>query len=71
MSLAAIGYHYGTKEALLNAAVKQALEEWGTGLAAFSSRSADGSSGERFEAGLDRAIRPSPTTVHSGASSSS
>jgi AcrR family transcriptional regulator len=29
VSLAAIGYHYGTKEALLNTALLQALEEWG------------------------------------------
>jgi AcrR family transcriptional regulator len=29
VSLAAIGYHFGSKEALLNAALLQALEEWG------------------------------------------
>ncbi|WP_221353567.1 TetR/AcrR family transcriptional regulator [Streptomyces beigongshangae] len=27
-NLASIGYHYGTKEALLNAAIIEALEEW-------------------------------------------
>ena len=27
-NLASIGYHYGTKEALLNAAIMEALEEW-------------------------------------------
>jgi AcrR family transcriptional regulator len=27
-NLASIGYHYGTKEALLNAALMEALEEW-------------------------------------------
>ncbi|UED87864.1 TetR/AcrR family transcriptional regulator [Streptomyces profundus] len=27
-NLASIGYHYGTKEALLNAAMMEALEEW-------------------------------------------
>ncbi|GAA3793316.1 TetR/AcrR family transcriptional regulator [Sphaerisporangium flaviroseum] len=32
VSLAAIGYHYGSKEALLNAALYQALEEWGEDL---------------------------------------
>jgi AcrR family transcriptional regulator len=32
VSLAAIGYHYGSKEALLNAALQQAIEEWGAGL---------------------------------------
>lgn len=29
VSMAAIGYHYGSREALLNAAMLQALEEWG------------------------------------------
>jgi AcrR family transcriptional regulator len=29
VSLAAIGYHYGSVEALLNAAMIQAIEEWG------------------------------------------
>ncbi len=29
VSLAAIGYHFGSKEALLNAALMQAVEEWG------------------------------------------
>ncbi|GAA1582016.1 TetR/AcrR family transcriptional regulator [Actinoplanes couchii] len=33
VSLAAIGYHFGTKELLLNAALRQALEEWGDDLA--------------------------------------
>ncbi|MEV0267202.1 TetR/AcrR family transcriptional regulator [Hamadaea sp. NPDC050747] len=33
VSLAAIGYHYGTKEALMNTALLQALEEWGEDLA--------------------------------------
>ncbi|MFI5952614.1 TetR/AcrR family transcriptional regulator [Cryptosporangium sp. NPDC051539] len=32
VSLAAIGYHYGSKEALLQAALRQALEEWGDDL---------------------------------------
>ncbi len=29
VSLAAIGYHFGSKEALLNEAMRQALDEWG------------------------------------------
>ncbi|GAA0899612.1 TetR/AcrR family transcriptional regulator [Virgisporangium ochraceum] len=33
VSLAAIGYHFGTKEALLTAALQQAIEDWGAGLA--------------------------------------
>lgn len=32
-NLASIGYHYGTTEALLNAAVLAAIEEWGAQLA--------------------------------------
>jgi AcrR family transcriptional regulator len=31
-NLASIGYHYGSKEALMNAALFQAMEEWGTEL---------------------------------------
>jgi AcrR family transcriptional regulator len=31
-NLASIGYHYGSKEALLNAALKQAIGEWGVEL---------------------------------------
>ncbi|MFJ2777401.1 TetR/AcrR family transcriptional regulator [Kitasatospora sp. NPDC087315] len=33
VSLAAIGYHFGSKEALLNAALIEAVGEWGGGLA--------------------------------------
>jgi AcrR family transcriptional regulator len=33
VSLAAIGYHFGTKEALLTAALQEAIAEWGAGLA--------------------------------------
>ena len=29
VSLAAIGYHFGSKEALMNEAMRQALDEWG------------------------------------------
>ncbi|MEV4394859.1 TetR/AcrR family transcriptional regulator [Nonomuraea sp. NPDC049607] len=32
VSLAAIGYHYGTKDALLNEAVVEAMQEWGDDL---------------------------------------
>lgn len=31
-NLAAIGYHFGTKDALLNAAVLEAFEEWGSSI---------------------------------------
>ena len=33
VSLAAIGYHYGSKEALLNQALRAAIREWGDDLA--------------------------------------
>lgn len=57
VSLAAIGYHYGTKEALLNAAVQEALAEWGTDLQRIMASAADLPPGERFEAAWDRVIR--------------
>ncbi|GLI01887.1 TetR/AcrR family transcriptional regulator [Phytohabitans aurantiacus] len=41
VSLAAIGYHFGTKEALLNEALQQAIEEWGDELAETLSTSTD------------------------------
>lgn len=34
VSLAAIGYHFGSKEALLNEAMREALDEWGAEVAA-------------------------------------
>jgi AcrR family transcriptional regulator len=57
VSLAAIGSHYGTKEALLNAAVQQALEEWGRDLQAILASTAGSEPGERFEAAWDRVIQ--------------
>ena len=57
VSLAAIGYHYGTKEALLNAAVQQALEEWGADLQRILASSSGLPPGERFEAAWDRVIQ--------------
>jgi AcrR family transcriptional regulator len=57
VSLAAIGYHYGTKEALLNAAVRQALQEWGADLRAIMSSAADLPPAARFEAAFDRAVQ--------------
>ncbi|MQA85297.1 MAG: TetR family transcriptional regulator [Streptosporangiales bacterium] len=50
-SLAAIGYHFGSKEALLNAALVQAVQEWGDELgdALAAEGGAGGSAAERFE----------------------
>jgi AcrR family transcriptional regulator len=57
-NLASIGYHYGSTEALLNAAMIQAIEEWGEeierALAATSDRQI--APLERFEATWSRAI---------------
>ncbi|MFB4283224.1 TetR/AcrR family transcriptional regulator [Nonomuraea sp. MTCD27] len=63
VSMAAIGYHFGSREALLNAALIEAVDEWGTQvgrtLAAFG---ADGSGpAERYEA-MWAAITASFTT---------
>lgn len=41
VSLAAIGYHFGTKEALLNAALHESLREWGEALFASTDGSRD------------------------------
>ncbi|WP_405143800.1 TetR/AcrR family transcriptional regulator [Sphaerisporangium sp. NBC_01403] len=52
VSLAAIGYHYGSKEALLNAALQQAMEEWGDDLGRILASEGDpgATPDERFEA---------------------
>jgi AcrR family transcriptional regulator len=50
VSLAAIGYHYGTKEDLLNAALYQALAEWGDDLGkALAATSPGATQADRFE----------------------
>ncbi|MDA3629949.1 TetR/AcrR family transcriptional regulator [Saccharopolyspora oryzae] len=58
VSMAAIGYHFGSREALLNAALIDAIDEWGTSvgrtLAGFASE--DATPAERYEAMWDRII---------------
>jgi len=56
VSLAAIGYHFGTKEALLSEALQLALSEWGDSVeqAVASAPAADPA--ERFEATWDRVV---------------
>jgi len=58
VSLAAIGYHFGSKEALLNLAVYQATEEWSAELGQALAAEYVGPPGsiERFEATWDRVI---------------
>lgn len=56
VSLAAIGYHFGSKEALLNAAMLEATGEWGEAVSAALSTAVDGEATpeERFVATWDR-----------------
>ncbi|OLF14004.1 hypothetical protein BLA60_02160 [Actinophytocola xinjiangensis] len=57
VSLAAIGYHYGTKDDLLNAALQQAMADWGDDLAAaLTSAGPDLTPAERFEQTWNRVI---------------
>jgi AcrR family transcriptional regulator len=59
VSLAAIGYHYGTKDDLLNAALYQALADWGDdlGKALASATRPDATAAERFEETWTQVIR--------------
>jgi AcrR family transcriptional regulator len=52
VSLAAIGYHFGSKDVLLNEALREAIEEWGDRIAAAIAAEvpADGRRSGRFEA---------------------
>ena len=57
-NLASIGYHFGTKEALLNAAMIEAIDEWGEELARIFLAGPDTDAGpiERFESIWTRVI---------------
>ena len=48
-NLAAIGYHFGSKDALLNAAVIETFEEWGDAVASSVTADLDGGPGRRLE----------------------
>lgn len=64
VSLAAIGYHYGSKEALLNAALQQAIEEWGDNLGRLlADTDRDASPAERFATTWSR-VRESFAASH-------
>lgn len=58
VSLAAIGYHFGSKEALLNAALVQATADWSEELNRALAADSDAAPGsiERFTATWDRVI---------------
>ncbi|BCJ32676.1 TetR family transcriptional regulator [Actinocatenispora thailandica] len=49
VSLAAIGYHYGSKEALLDAALQRAIESWGDRLAGTLADAGRAGGAEQFE----------------------
>ncbi|MER5747029.1 TetR/AcrR family transcriptional regulator [Streptomyces sp. NPDC059913] len=49
VSMAAIGYHYGSREALLNQALFEILDEWGDSMGRALARDADGSAQRAFE----------------------
>ncbi|MFF2453219.1 TetR/AcrR family transcriptional regulator [Isoptericola sp. NPDC058082] len=56
VSLAAIGYHFGSKEALLDAALVDALRDWGDALEAIGAEDLGASPGERFRAVWQRVM---------------
>ncbi|NEA36468.1 TetR/AcrR family transcriptional regulator [Streptomyces sp. SID13031] len=66
VSLAAIGYHFGSKEALMNEAMRQALDSWGADVAKAMSadQSTEGDVRERFAATWSQAVKTleSPAT---------
>ena len=65
VSLAAIGYHFGSKEALLNAALIEAIEEWGDEIArTLGDMPPDADPTERFAAIWNRVI--ASFTTHRG-----
>ncbi len=49
VSMAAIGYHYGSREALLNQALFELLDAWGDAMGRALVPGADGSTREHFE----------------------
>lgn len=64
VSLAAIGYHFGSKDVLLNEALREAIEEWGDEMAAAIAAEIppDGRMSERFEAAWTNVLRTFATT---------
>jgi AcrR family transcriptional regulator len=48
-NLAAIGYHFGSKEALLNAAILDSFDEWGSAIEEAGVESGTGGPAERLE----------------------
>ena len=59
-NLAAIGYHFGSKEALLNAAVLESFDEWGDAIEAADFPTEAGTAVERLERFLQGFLAGSP-----------
>lgn len=59
-NLASIGYHFGSKDALLNAAVIETFEEWGDAIAATVQADAGGGPLDRLEGFLDGLLAAAP-----------
>ncbi|MFI8916421.1 TetR/AcrR family transcriptional regulator [Streptomyces sp. NPDC053513] len=57
VSTAAIGYHFGSREALLNQALFELLDEWGDAMGRALTPDADGSSRAHFEQIWDNLIQ--------------
>ena len=59
VSLAAIGYHFGSKDALMNQAIFDSIGEWADELqrALAADEGQDGSPLHRFQAAIDRSLR--------------
>ncbi|MFI6072053.1 TetR/AcrR family transcriptional regulator [Actinoplanes sp. NPDC051343] len=57
-NLASIGYHYGSKEALLGVAMIEATREWGEKIAAATFKSGEPATQERFEQFWDELMKP-------------
>ncbi|MEU5880994.1 TetR/AcrR family transcriptional regulator [Spirillospora sp. NPDC047279] len=61
VSLAAIGYHFGSKEVLLTEAVRQAIEEWGDEMAGIAVTT-EPDPAERFAATWRKVVESFPAT---------
>lgn len=59
-NLAAIGYHFGSKEALLNAAILDSFDEWGTAVEQAVAASGRGRTVDRLEQFISGLLAGSP-----------
>lgn len=63
-NLASIGYHFGSKDALLNAAVIETFEEWGDAIARAVTTDLHGGPRARLERFLDGLLTAAPEHRH-------